>query len=106
MLGKEGDGERVRDERMSRRKLKTRQGRERENTKLLLLLTLKRPVSSTRPLSHPFLLLLLSQPHLFTLTGLERGLASPAVSPLSFYMLLLAMCRFPSLLALKKTQKE
>lgn len=76
---------------------------ERENTKLLLLLTLKRPVS---PLSLPSLSPpLASQPHLFTLTGLERGLASPAVSSFSFCALACPVS-FPSLLTLKKTQKE
>jgi len=52
VLEKEGDRESIRDKTMSWRKLKTRQ-RERGNTKLLLLLTLKRPVSCTHSPSLP-----------------------------------------------------
>lgn len=81
---------------------------EERNTKLLLLLTLKSPVSpipSSLLPSLPFLLLSLSQLHLFTLTGLERGLASPAVSHLCFYSLA-CLVSFLLLLTLKKTPKK
>lgn len=55
-----------------------------ENTKPLLLLTLRSPVSGTLSPSLCFPLSFL-QPHLF-LTGLERGLASPAVASLFLHL--------------------
>lgn len=75
-----------------------------ENTKLLLLLTLKRPVSGIHSPSPPSFLPLLCQPHLFTVTGLERALASPAVS---FFLRSYSPCVFlPRFATLKGTEKE
>lgn len=69
VLGKKGDTERVRDERLNWHQLKTTHT-DRENTKLLLFLTLKRSVSRTPSPSLLFVILWLSQLHLFSLTGL------------------------------------
>lgn len=104
VLEKEEDREKARNKRMCWCTPKKRQ-RERENTKLLLLLTLRRPVSCTHTPSHLSLLLSLFQPHLFTLTGLDRGLASPAVSSL-FFSSLACPVLFSSLLCKKKAQKK
>lgn len=71
-----------------------------ENTKPLLLLTLRSPVSGTLSPSLYFSLLFL-QPHLF-LTG-QRGVLHHLQWPLSFFT---CPASLPSILTLKRTQKE
>lgn len=105
VVGKEWDRESVGDERTSQSELKTRQGERILSFSFFWPWRGLYAAPTLPPSPFLFLCLLVSQPHLFTLTGLERALASPAVSSPSF-LFCSCLCRSPHFLPWKRLKRR